>query len=54
MTKVRQVTNRILDAVNDGSMDAEIVLNMCLQYMSEAEVADMAWSNDLFPEEDED
>jgi hypothetical protein len=26
---------------------------MCLKYMSEDEVADMARANDLFPEEDE-
>ena len=44
---LREVTNKILDAMEDGSLDAETVARACLGYMSEAEVADMADTNDL-------
>ena len=49
----RKDTNRILEMVDDGILDAADVVMMCLKYMSEDEVADMARANDLFPEEDE-
>ena len=49
----RKDTNRILEMVDDGILDAADVVMMCLKYMSEDEVADMTRANDLFPEEDE-
>jgi hypothetical protein len=44
----------VLDMMDEGVIDPKAVAEMCLQYMSEAEVEDMCRDNDLLPEEDED
>jgi hypothetical protein len=49
----RKVTNQLLELIEEGILDAQTVLEACLQYMSEADVADMAHSNDLSIEEEE-
>jgi hypothetical protein len=49
----RKVTNQLLELIEEGILDAQTVLETCLQYMSEADVADMAHSNDLLIEEEE-
>jgi hypothetical protein len=49
----RKVTNQLLELIEEGILDAQTVLEACLQYMSEADVADMAHSNDLLIEEEE-
>jgi len=53
MSRTRKVTNQLLDMIEDGILDPEAVLMACLQYMSEADVADMAHSNEFIVEEDE-
>ena len=50
----RKVTNQLLELIEEGILDAQTVLETCLQYMSEADVADMAHSNDLLIEEEDD
>lgn len=37
----RKVTVRLLSAIEDGDVSAETVVRACLNYMSEAEIADM-------------
>lgn len=53
MTISRKATNRLLELVNDGEMDPMMALQMCLDWMSEAEVADMMDSNDLLETDDD-
>jgi hypothetical protein len=50
----RKVTNQLLELIEEGVLDAETVLKACLSYMSEADVADMAHSNEFLGEEEED
>ena len=49
----REATNKILEMVEEGILDAETVLTAALKYMSEAEVADMAHYNEFFMFEEE-
>lgn len=52
--KTREATDKILEMVEDGVIDRDTVILACLNYMSEADVADMASSNDFFDlDEDE-
>jgi hypothetical protein len=51
MANTRKVTNLLLTWVEEGVLDPQTVLEACLSYMSEADVEDMARSNDLLPEE---
>lgn len=43
----REKTNRLLEMIDDGELDARQVVLMCVKYMSEDEVADMIRFNDL-------
>ena len=43
----REYTNRLLEIVDNGELDARQALLMCVKYMSEDEVADMIRFNDL-------
>ncbi len=53
--KTREYTCMVLDMIDEGSLDAKAVAEMCLAYMSEDEVKDMCRSNDILPaDEDED
>ena len=54
MAKTREVTNRILEHIEEGILDPETVVKCCLAYMSERDVADMAHNEELFPEEESD
>lgn len=54
MSNVRKVTNLLIDMMDEGVLDPNELAIMCLQYMSEADVADMARSNDLNIEEEDD
>ena len=51
---MRKETNRLLDMIEEGLIDPHAVADMCLAYMSEADVADMMRANDILDEEDED
>lgn len=50
----RQWTIKLLEAMDEGAIDARTVAEMCLHYMSEADVEDMCISNDIFQMEDDD
>lgn len=49
----RRATNKILEMVEEGVLDRDLVILACLKYMSEDEVADMAFVNEfgLFDED---
>ena len=49
----RPVTSKLLDMMDEGAIDPRALVEMCLAYMSEADVADMATSNDLFQDDEE-
>lgn len=44
---MRDYTNRLLEMIEEDSLDPIKVVEMCLNYMSEDEVKDMCQSNDL-------
>lgn len=43
----RQVTNLILEYIDEGILDKDLVIEACLEYMSEDDVVDMALSHEL-------
>lgn len=47
-SRTRQATNKILELVEEGILDKDTVIQACLGYMSEDEVADMAHKNEFF------
>lgn len=51
---MRKYTNMVMDMMDEGVMSPKAIADMCLAYMSEADVEDMCRDNDLLPEEDED
>ena len=54
MANARKTTITILELMDEGVWDPRAIAEMCLTYMSESEVADMARINDLIEDEDED
>jgi len=50
----REYTTKLLDMMDEGLISAEVVAEMALQYMSEAEVKDMMLANDIVDYDDED
>ena len=50
---MRKCTIALLEMIDDGVMPAKLVAEMCLAYMSEADVEDMMRANDLLTDEDE-
>ena len=53
MRKTREITNKILEAIEEGILDRDTVILACLNYMSEIAVADMADANCFFEHEEE-
>jgi len=54
---VREVTNKVIEAIKDEVIDPEVIAMAALAYMSEDDVADMVRANDLqwvVGEDDED
>jgi hypothetical protein len=49
----RPVTSRILDLVDEGMFDKDLLIQDLLGWMSEADVAAFARANDLLIDEDE-
>jgi hypothetical protein len=49
MTMPREITNQILDFIEQGILDKDEVIKACLNYMSEDDVRDMAESNEFLP-----
>ena len=56
MSLARANTNQLLEAVEEGILDKDLVIMACVKYMSESDVADMCRINEFFPdyEEEED
>lgn len=52
MRKVREITNKIYDAVEEGTLTWQQVAEGALAWMSEQQVADMARSEEFFLYED--
>jgi hypothetical protein len=50
---MRKYTTSLLEMMDDGVMDAKAVAEMCLAYMSEADVEDMMRGNDLLLDEED-
>lgn len=53
MTATRKATNRILEMIDEGLVSPEYVVRAALSYMSEDDVAEMARSNDIIIDEDD-
>ena len=51
---VRKSTNKILEMIDECVLDPKYVVLMCLKWMSEDDVAEMAEANELFKEDEED
>ncbi len=49
---MREATNKVLQRVEDGMLDRDLVIMACLKWMSEDDVAKMAWANEFDLEED--
>jgi hypothetical protein len=49
----RKATNKLLELIEEGVLDPQTVLEACLCYMSEDDVADMAHANELLEEEED-
>lgn len=47
MFQTRKFTNALIDALDAGYISDRKVVEMCLAYMAESEVADMCRINDL-------
>jgi hypothetical protein len=47
----RPYTTKLLEMMEEGIITHEQVANMCLAYMSEFDVKDMMFSNDIVEEE---
>ncbi len=43
----REVTNTIIDLMNEGTLDPKQVAEMCLSWLAEADVVEMVRANDL-------
>lgn len=50
----RKATNKLLQLIEDGCIDRDLIILACLKYMSEDEVADMCRINDIFFDDDDD
>jgi hypothetical protein len=48
----RRVTNKLLEMMEEGALDAEVLVRACLTFMSEADVAEMAVGEGFLDEED--
>jgi len=49
----RKVTCKLLDMMDEGAIDSRTLAEMCLNWMSESDVAEMAERNDLFESEED-
>lgn len=53
MGNVRKATNKVIEMAEEGVLSWEAIARAALQYMSEDEVAAMAWYNGFIEDEDE-
>ena len=52
--RMRPETSRLMDMMDAGEIDARIVAEMALMWLSESSVAEMMRANDILSEESED
>ncbi len=50
----REYTNKLLEMLDEGILDKDVVITACLNYMSEYDVRGMMEANAFIEEEDED
>ena len=50
----REYTNKLLEMVEEGLLDKDMVIMACVNYMSEDDVRGMMEANEMVEEEDED
>jgi len=50
----RKYTNLLLDMIDEGMIDRDLVITACLKYMSEDDVQDMMEANEFIEEQYED
>ena len=50
----REYTNKLLEMLDEGILDKDVVITACLNYMSEYDVRGMMEANEFIEEEDED
>ena len=53
MSETRKTTNKILEMIDESILNPRDVALMCLKWMSEDEVAEMAKANELDLEQEE-
>lgn len=51
---MRKITNQLLSMVEEGLLDRDTLIRACLDYMSEADVADMAHAEGFIEGDDDD
>jgi hypothetical protein len=51
---MREYTNKLLEMVEEGLLDKDMVIMACVKYMSEDDVKGMMEANEMIEEEDED
>ena len=51
--KPREMTNRLLEMIEEGLLDKDNVIMACVKYMSEDDVADMMRLNEFIIDDDE-
>jgi hypothetical protein len=51
---MREQTTKLLAMMDEGLIRAEAIVEMCLAYMSEDDVADMMRSNDILLDDEDD
>lgn len=52
MKSTRKITNKLIELMEEGALDPEVVAKAALAFMSEADVAEMAEAEELLLEED--
>ena len=50
----REYTKKLLEMVEDGLLDKDMVIMACVNHMSDADVRGMMEANEMVEEEDED
>jgi hypothetical protein len=54
MRNLREYSLKLLEAVEQGLLNKDQVIQACINYMSEQDVQDMCEANDFFPQDEED
>ncbi len=50
---MREYTNKLLEMVEEGLLDKDMVIMACVKYMSEDDVKGMMEANEMIEEEDD-